>query len=135
MRFIGRCYQAQGDLENATNWFIRATIEAPNDREPWVELGKSYYNLALASGTHKNWSECLKSIERALEIKDRPLSYICEPFAWNHEPYDYACVAAWNTNQQELAKKYAGLALQNISKDHQDYDRIFKNHATMKAKK
>lgn len=49
MRLLGKAYDTLG--QNGVEWFIKATKEAPNTREPWVELAQSYY-------AKKMWSEC-----------------------------------------------------------------------------
>lgn len=87
MRYIGRSYFLSGNPKEAIRWMLRATAEAPGEREPWIELGKTYYEL-------KDHRGCYYAMTKALEITERPLSYICEPEAWGPLPYDLAGVSA-----------------------------------------
>ena len=89
MRFISRCYLAKGDYVNAEVWALKAAAEAPGEREPWMDLGKVYYNQ------HK-WAGLYYAMRQMLAIGEKPMSYICEPESWGGAPYDYASVAAFN---------------------------------------
>lgn len=88
MRYLGRSYSALGDPEESLRWHLRSVAEAPKEREPWVDLGKYYFNI-------KKYESCYFAMKNALEIVDRPLSYICEPEAWGSLPYDLAGVSAY----------------------------------------
>lgn len=106
MRFISRCYLEKGDSALAEIWGLKACAEAIGEREPWLELGKTYYQL-------KNWHGLYFAMKRMLQIIEKPLSYICEPAAWGGFPYDYASIAAFNLKMYEealeLCKKAAEL--------------------------
>jgi glycosyltransferase involved in cell wall biosynthesis len=88
MRFIGRCYTYQGNFQEAIRWHLRSIAEAPGEREPWVDLGKTYFKM-------NNYVGCYYAMKSALDIKERPLSYICEPEAWGAVPYDLGGVSAY----------------------------------------
>lgn len=66
MRFIGRSYLALGKREEAKEWFIKAVNESPYLREPYVELGKLYFDEL----DYKNASIYLSN---ALKIKNKSL--------------------------------------------------------------
>lgn len=87
MRYIARCYQQQGNFAEAEKWALRSCAEAPQSREPWIELGRAYY---YANNFHGSYH----AMKTAIAIKDRPMSYICEPDAWGSLPFDIAAIAA-----------------------------------------
>ena len=88
MRFISRCYIAKNDLNLALVWALRACAENPTEREPWIDLGKVYYNLSKMEGVYF-------AIKQALAITEKSMHYINEPDSWNEVPYDYISTAAW----------------------------------------
>lgn len=100
MRFIGRCYKNLGNLAEAERWYLRAAGEAPGEREPWVELARVYYDL-------KQWANLASAAERALSIKERPMSYICEPGAWGSDPHDLAALGCWYSGRRQEALAHA----------------------------
>lgn len=75
-------------ITNDVSWLKQAIVEAPGRREPWVDLAFHYYGLG-------EWSECLSAATEALKIKDRPLEYLSEAFAWGSLPHDLAAVSAY----------------------------------------
>lgn len=99
MRFIGKSLPNE-----AEKWFRKAIEEAPGRREPYVDLVKLYYNK-------QDWEHCLEAAEAALEIKEKPLEYLCEAESWGFAPYDYASIAAYRLGQFKKALEYAKTAL------------------------
>lgn len=85
-------------------WLLRATAECPERREPWVDLAKYYYSVS-------RWEGCLWASQRALEVKDKPLEYLCEEFAWGAAPYDYAAIAAYNLGLFDKAVEFGSFAV------------------------
>lgn len=114
MRYLGR---VTGDKEH---WFLRACAEAPDRREPWVELAQFYYE-------QKRWWQCLSSCLRALDIKEKPLEYLCEAESWGALPYDLATIASWNVGLKNDAISYSVEAIR-LNPDDQ---RLKNNHALM----
>lgn len=90
MRYLGT---ATGDREH---WVLRACAEAPNRREPWVDLANIYYNS-------NNWPGCYFASHQALNIKEKPLEYLCEEQAWGSLPHDLASISAWNIGKKDEA--------------------------------
>lgn len=90
-------------LSRVTNerytWLLRACAEAPDRREPWVELAGFYY-------LNKRWIECLSAVESALVITSKPLEYLCESESWGSHPYDLGTVAAWNVGMVDKSIEY-----------------------------
>jgi glycosyltransferase involved in cell wall biosynthesis len=91
------------ELENSEEWLFKAIGEAPDRREGWVDLAKYYYSQSA-------WEGCLWASQRALEITDKPLEYLCEEFAWGFAPYDYAAISAYNLGLNDKAKEYGRIA-------------------------
>lgn len=87
-------------LSRVTNerysWLLKACAESPDRREPWVELAGFYYQ-------NQRWLECLAAVESALEIKEKPLEYLCEAESWGSYPYDLGTVAAWQVGMIDKA--------------------------------
>ena len=88
MRYISRCFLFKGDMSEGESWILRAVAEAPYLREPWVDAAKYYIKV-------KRWTGAVFCAERALEIKERSMSYINEPEAWGYAPYDCLAVALY----------------------------------------
>lgn len=99
MRFLSR---VTGEREQ---WLLRACAEAPDRREPWVELARFYYD-------QKNWSGCLACCQRALTMTVKPLEYLCEADAWGATPLDLASIACWNLGMKEQSLEYSKQAWQ-----------------------
>ena len=88
-------------------WLRKAVYEAPERREAWVDLAQHYHD-------QKDWSECLSAAVSALRIKDRPLEYLTEAFAWGSLPHDLAAVAAYNMGYFHEAR-YQGMEAMKLS--------------------
>ena len=111
MRYIGRCYSALGNKNEAIRWHLRSAAEAPGEREPWVDLGKLYYSM-------NNFAGCYYAMKTALSIIERPLSYICEPESWGFVPYDLAGVSAYYLGMYEESKALTLKALEIAPTDN-----------------
>ena len=106
MRLIGEAYEAIGDNSNAYAWLIRACAEAPNTREPWLDLANYSYR-------QNNWHECYSAIKKCLTITNRDFVYTSNPKAWSDLPYDLGAIAAWNLGLLDDARLYAKIALEH----------------------
>lgn len=110
MRYLGRI------TTEREKWNLRACAEAPDRREPWVDLAMFYYD-------QQNWPSCYTAALNAISIVKKPLEYLCEPEAWGSLPYDLAGVSAWNMGLKDKAFDYSMIALQINPFD----DRLKKN--------
>lgn len=99
MRYLAKC-----DQENKEFWLLHACAESPDRREPWVDLALHYYSK-------NKWENCLSSSLNAIEIKDKPLEYLCEDFAWGSLPYDLAAISSYNLGLYKRAIEYGNTAL------------------------
>jgi glycosyltransferase involved in cell wall biosynthesis len=102
MRYISKM---DDEFETSEWWLKQAIAEAPDRREAYVEMAKLCYEKGL-------WSECLASSQKALEITNKPLEYLCEEFAWGFAPYDYAAIAAYNLGFTDVALEYGMKAVE-----------------------
>lgn len=98
MRLVAKCLPDQ-----AEQWLELAEKESPGRREPLVDLASLYYQ-------ESRWEECLEASEKALDIKEKPLDYLCEAEAWGFAPYDFAAIAAHNLGMLDRAKAYSTTA-------------------------
>jgi glycosyltransferase involved in cell wall biosynthesis len=104
MRLLGKSYAELGQTHEALKWYRRAVAEAPNTREPWVDLAMQTYQLSM-------WNECLAASESALQIKDKTLVYTMDPSVWTEKPHDLASIAAWHLGLHEKARAHCLEAL------------------------
>jgi tetratricopeptide (TPR) repeat protein len=88
MRLLGKAYEALGDRARAQDWLVKASKEAPNTREPWVELAD------LARRTDQ-WQLCYDSAGAALAIKDKAHVYTMDPVVWGAKPHDLLALSAY----------------------------------------
>jgi glycosyltransferase involved in cell wall biosynthesis len=96
-------YLAKCNPKRAKEYLLKAIEEDPNRREAKVELA-NYAYLA------KDWDLCYEQSLEALEIKEKPLDYLCEDFAWKDLPHDLASISAWNLGKIQEAIDQAILA-------------------------
>lgn len=123
MRFISRSYLALDNKQESEVWGLKACAEAPNEREPWLDLGKVYYK-------YQNWSGLYFTMKQLLNIESKPTSYICETDAWNGIPYDMASIAAYYMGMFKEAVELSKIA---VSLEPDD-DRIKNNLLLCEAK-
>ena len=116
MRYIARCYAAKGDMGEAKRWLIRAVAEAPHLREPYLELAERMYE-------ERNWDAVAALCRDALEITERPRTYICEAEAWGSVPWDLLSLGLYYTGRPSEAVDAAKTAQKLSPKD----ERIARN--------
>jgi len=110
MRLLGKSYEETGFDSDALKWYRLACAEAPNTREPWVDLSMYCYRRSM-------WSESLFCATQALGIVDRQLVYTCDPSVWTEKPYDLASIASWHLGMKEQAIAYCKEALKFSPED------------------
>lgn len=103
MRLMAEAYEALGDRGQAKVWLEKACKEAPNTREPWVELGALAYR-------ESDWQGCYDAMTTALGITDKALVYTMDPSVWGAKPHDYLAIAAFNLNKYDVAVEHGQLA-------------------------
>jgi glycosyltransferase involved in cell wall biosynthesis len=88
-------YLCEGNLMD----LYRALFVDPCRRETFVMLAQHYHG-------EKNWRACLQFAETALNIREKPLDYLCEADAWGWLPYDLAAVASYWLGDRQTARLY-----------------------------
>jgi tetratricopeptide (TPR) repeat protein len=97
-------YLAKCEPQFAEQHLLNAIKEAPGRREALVELGLYYYSNQM-------WKQALGPLKKAIAVKDKPLDYLCEEFAWGDIPYDTLAVCFWNLGVYKEAYRYGKIAL------------------------
>ncbi len=100
MRYIARCKKAEGSMREAKEWLYKAIGEAPYLREGYIEMAKLAYEQS-------RWHIVYAMINEALEIKEKPSTYINEGFCWDHTPYDLGAISAYNLGIYDKALELA----------------------------
>jgi glycosyltransferase involved in cell wall biosynthesis len=89
-------YLAKVEPQNAESWLMLAIAESPGRREALVEAAGHYYEI-------KDWQMCYDHATKALDIKEKPLDYLCEEFAWGELPFDLAAISAYHLGLKDEA--------------------------------
>lgn len=97
-------YLAKIEPENREEWLIKAHMEASWRREPLVELAQHFYST-------ESWASCLHFALKALDIKEKPMDYLCEDFAWGYLPWDLAAISSYYEGNLNKAREYGETAL------------------------
>lgn len=98
-------YLAMCEPDNAETHLVKAVATDPSRREAKIALAQHFYRK-------NDWANCYKWSTEALQIKTKPLDYMCEEFAWDHTPYDLAALAAYNLNKFDQALEYGTKAVE-----------------------
>ena len=102
MRYVAKM---DDDFTVKEEWLLKAHNEDPTRREALVELSELYYKEEI-------WGSCLKMAEAALSIKEKPLDYLCEEFAWGPNPYDFAALSQYHLGNRNKALEYGKKAVE-----------------------
>lgn len=77
MRYIARCYDNLGRVDEARIWYSKAIDEAPYLRDGYVEAAMFEYKF-------NNYFEVINYLIKALMIKEHRKTYVNEEFSWNY---------------------------------------------------
>lgn len=99
-RYLSKC-----EPSNEETWLLKAVEESPDRREPLVELASLYYRTS-------QWDMCYSYASEALKIKQKPLDYLCEAFAWGEKPHDLLAIAAYRLGKFDEALTHGKIALE-----------------------
>ncbi len=111
LRYLAKC-----EPENAQKYLLEAVATAPERREAIVELALHHYTIG-------SWNACHMYAKTALKIKEKPLEYLCEEFAWGALPWDLAAISAYNMHDYASAAAYGHKAVEADPSD----ERLRKN--------
>lgn len=117
MRYIARAYAQKGEGQQALAWYLRAVAEAPHLREPYVDLAGFLYG-------RRDWDGVLYFTGCALNITQRPRTYICEAAAWGALPWDLRAMAFYHTGRPEQALEAARRAAELAPTDRRLADNV-----------
>lgn len=98
LRYLAKC-----EPKFSIKYLVAAAREAPEFREPWIELAYEYYKIGY-------WTKCLDACQKALAIKEKPLVYLNEADAWGSKPHDLLAISAFNLGKIELAVEHGRIA-------------------------
>lgn len=98
-RAANRRYMAKMDPQQREFYLYQAVAEAPNRREPWVDLAMLYYE-------RNDWEACRAAALMALRIAEKPLEYLCEAEAWGAIPHDLLALAAHHLGDSKTAVEH-----------------------------
>jgi len=110
MRFLAQASAALGRQGEAEAWLLRACAEAPDEREPWVDLAQNCHNA-------QDWAGGFAAARRALAITERPHHYLTTPIAWGERADDLAAVCAWWLGLSDTAREHVVAALRAAPND------------------
>lgn len=107
MRYIAKSYLMKGEKGKARDWYLKAIVEAPYLREPYMDLAVVLYE-------EKQWEGVLYFTDCALKIASRPKTYICEAASWGSLPHDLRGMAFFNTRRyaEALEEEKKALAIE-----------------------
>lgn len=106
MRYIAKSHMAMGRTAEAERWLLRAVMEAPDQREPALDLAE----LALAV---EDWQLLVRAAESCLSVRERKMSYLTKSEAWGARPYDLHSLGLWYTGRraEAIAENMKAIAL------------------------
>lgn len=107
MRYIAKAYKMKGENKTARDWYLKAIVQAPHLREPYMDLAQVLYE-------EKAWDGVLYFTNCALEIDSRPKTYICEAASWGSLPHDLRAMAFFHTGRlkEALEEEKRALAIE-----------------------
>lgn len=115
-------YLAKCNPEQTEKYLLSAIKEDPARREPLVELSLFYYGKDDLKNT-------LKFAKKAIAIKEKPLDYLCEDFAWGFIPYDLAAISSYYLGKYNDALKFGKLAVEKSDLERLKNNMIFYQEA------
>lgn len=117
MRLLGKTYGELQNYNESLAWYRRATAEAPDTREVWVELAMVCYRM-------HEWQECFAYAGRALAIKDKALVYTMDPEVWGSKPHDLYALAAYHLGLKDVAIEHGTIAVELSPEDQRLKDNL-----------
>jgi tetratricopeptide (TPR) repeat protein len=87
MRMLASIAMIENNRPEQLRWLSLATVEAPKEREAWVELAQFYHD-------DKDYLGGYHAAKQALSITQRT-DFFTEAFAWGSLPYDLAGTCAY----------------------------------------
>ena len=101
---MSRCLRGLNQFEQSQAMAVRATLEWPWSREPWLELARAAYAT-------KDSATCYWAAVKCLAITERAMTYTGDSSCWGAEPADYAALSAYALGLTQEAVKYGTAAV------------------------
>lgn len=105
MRYLARCCAELKRMDEAKAWLLRAAAEAPDLREPWIELARHCMG-------QRDWLGGVWAAQQALNIVRPPKGAMYDRRAWNLSPYDTGSVCAYYAGLHDLSRAWLAKALE-----------------------
>lgn len=103
-RMMAYTHLAVCEPERAIYYLSRAIAEAPEYREPWVDLMTLHYAA-------ERWDECYAAACGALRLDQKPMTYVVQAQAWGSYPHDICAIAAFRLGLVDVAQEQVRLAI------------------------
>lgn len=110
MRYIAQAYRQKGQPDQARSWYLRSIAEAPHLREPLMDLARMLYD-------REDWEGVLTFTAWALELRERPRTYLTQTEDWGALPHDLRTIALYQTGRIPQALEEARRALTYAPED------------------
>ena len=122
-RAVGDSHSKLGNNDQALEWFLKGTQIAPDQLESWFPLAYHYYE-------NEDWQACWDAAIKVTEL-DRGEHYMVNDSLRDWRCFDLLAISSWNLGKRGSAKKWARLALQGISPEHEEFSRLESNYKFM----
>jgi len=109
-RHAATCARRLGCDEEALRWLLRACVEGPELREPFLELAELYQELGL-------WAQGYAAAQDALRITIKASHHFVSNHCWGAWPHDLAAKCAYRMGFQTEAIRQIDEALRHSPDD------------------
>ena len=112
--YIGDCYKAMGNIEEAKKSYALAQVKDPNRREAFIALADVYYN-------HKQWTEAGRLYQLCLDISNNEYYGNIEP-NYGHYPLGQLSVCLFYQGKKKESLEFLkkAIELEPNNKTYQD---------------
>ena len=93
----------------AEQWLMQGIDEFAS-RESVLALANHYYQT-------KQWDECLLVAKRALDYKERTMSFLSENWAWGPMVHDLIALSSYETGEYAQAYEHGKMAVEMSPND------------------
>jgi len=114
---MSKCYSALGNPAESEKSLLKAAMEAPETREPWVALADLCYQQG-------RWPECYAYAMKAVNITYRANNYTEDPNCWGWRPHDFAAIAAFRLGLKEISIQQGQIAVELEPNDQRLKDNL-----------
>ena len=126
MRYIARCYEYQGKINDAAIWYQKSIKEAPYLREAYTEFAFLEYR-------NKHYNKVIELVNLALNINEKYKNYITEPYCYDGTLYDLLSMCLYEKGRIKEAYFYTTIALkyakddERLKNNKEYFEKLIKN--------